>query len=283
VLTSPIFVRSLPFGLYIVLLALEGLLPGWAPGFDVRWLYPLKAGLVALALAVLWRHYGELKSYGLPLKHLLLSLAVGVVVLVLWVNLDAGWMLMGEAGEGYNPTDAAGRIDWLLVAFRIAGAALVVPLMEELFWRSFLQRWVQQSDFLALDPARIGFKALLIASALFAVEHLQWLAGLVAGLAYGWLYVRTRNLWAPIVAHAVTNGPAGEPMSWPPGSGAFGEAGAAACRFGAGRAVGGAGAGEGRATHCARCLLHALLRQQPVPLAKSEYALVPQLSDQYGS
>lgn len=206
---SPIFVRSLPFGLYIALLALEGLLPGWAPGFDVRWLYPVKAGLVALALMVLWRHYTELKSYGLLLKHLLLSLAVGLIVLVLWVNLDAAWMLMGEAGKGYNPTDAAGRIDWLLVAFRIAGAALVVPVMEELFWRSFLQRWVQQTDFLALDPARIGFRALFIASALFAVEHVQWLAGLVAGLAYGWLYIRTRNLWAPVIAHGVTNGALG--------------------------------------------------------------------------
>ncbi|MDP2266946.1 MAG: CAAX prenyl protease-related protein [Thiobacillus sp.] len=203
---SPILVRSLPFGLYISLLVLEGLLPDWAPDFDVRWLYPLKAGLVALALAVLWRHYTELKSYGLPFKHLLLSLAVGLVVLVLWINLDAGWMLMGEVGDGFNPTDEAGRIDWMLVAFRIAGAALVVPIMEELFWRSFIQRWVQQPDFLTLEPARIGLKALLIASALFATAHLQWLAGLVAGLAYGWLYIRTRNLWAPIIAHAVTNG-----------------------------------------------------------------------------
>ncbi len=203
---SPILVRSLPFGLYIALLALEGLLPDWAPGFDVRWLYPLKAGLVALALAVLWRHYAEIKTWGLAFRHLLLSVAVGIVVLVLWVNLDAGWMLLGEVGEGFNPKDPAGQIDWLLVAFRIASAALVVPIMEELFWRSFLQRWVQQSDFMTLDPARIGLKALLIASALFAVEHLQWLAGLVAGLAYGWLYIRTRNLWAPIVAHAVTNG-----------------------------------------------------------------------------
>lgn len=203
---SPIFVRSLPFGLYIVLLAVEGLLPDWAPAFDVRWLYPLKAGLVALALAVLWRHYAELRSYSLPFKHLLLSLIVGIVVLVLWVNLDASWMLMGEPGEGYNPTNRAGQIDWLMVAFRVVGAMLVVPVMEELFWRSFLQRWVQQSDFLALDPARIGVKALLIVSALFAVEHLQWLAGLVAGLAYGLLYIRTRNLWAPIIAHAVTNG-----------------------------------------------------------------------------
>jgi len=68
---------------------------------------------------------------------------------------------------------------------------------------------VQQTDFLALDPAQIGFKALFVASALFAVEHLQWLAGLVAGLAYGWLYIRTRNLWAPIIAHSVTNGALG--------------------------------------------------------------------------
>lgn len=206
---SPIFVRSLPFGLYIALLVLESLLPDWAPGFDVRWLYPLKAGLVAVALAVLWRQYGELKSYALPFKHLFLSVMVGILVLVLWVNLDAGWMLLGEVGEGFNPVDESGQIDWLLVGFRIAGAALVVPVMEELFWRSFIQRWIQQPDFLNLNPARIGLKALFIASALFAVAHHQWLAGLVAGLAYGWLYIRTRNLWAPIIAHAVTNGALG--------------------------------------------------------------------------
>lgn len=203
---SAIFVRSLPFGLYIGLLALEGVLRDYATGFDVRWLYPIKVGVVALALVVLWRHYAELHKYGLRFKHLLLSLALGVVVLVLWVNLDAGWMLLGEAGEGYDPRGADGRIDWLLVAFRIAGAALVVPIMEELFWRSFLQRWLQQPDFLALDPGGVGVKALLIASALFAVEHIQWFAGLIAGLAYGWLYMHTRNLWAPVVAHATTNG-----------------------------------------------------------------------------
>lgn len=203
---SPIFVRCLPFGLYILLLVLEGMLPDWVPDFDVRWLYPVKAGLVALALVVLWRHYTELKSWSLSFGHVFLSLAVGLLVLVLWVNLDAGWMLMGEMGKGYNPTQENGQIDWMLVAFRIAGAALVVPIMEELFWRSFLQRWVQNPDFLALNPAQIGLKALLIASALFAIEHVQWLAGLIAGLAYGWLYIRTRNLWAPILAHAVTNG-----------------------------------------------------------------------------
>lgn len=203
---SPILVRVLPFALYMVVLAIEGALADYLPDFDVRWLYPVKAALVAVALTVLWRYYDELRRWGLSAMHLLLSVAVGVVVLVLWVNLDAGWMLMGGMGDGFDPRTADGQIDWLLVAFRIAGAALVVPLMEELFWRSFLQRWVQQPDFLALDPARIGLKALLIASALFATAHLQWFAAVIAGLAYGWLYIRTRNLWAPVVAHAVTNG-----------------------------------------------------------------------------
>lgn len=202
---TPILVRSVPFGLYIVLLAAEGLLPAWLPGFDVRWLYPVKAGLVALALAVLWRHYSELKAWSLSRAHLMLSAMVGLGVLALWVHLDAAWMLTGEMGGGYRPVDELGQVDWLLVSLRIAGAALVVPIMEELFWRSFLQRWVQQANFLTLDPAAIGVKALLIASALFAVEHVQWFAGLIAGLAYGWLYIRTRTLWAPILAHAITN------------------------------------------------------------------------------
>ena len=206
---SPIFARSLPFALYIIFLALEGSVPNWAPDFDVRWLYPVKAVLVAAALMVLWRHYSELKPWRLSLSHGALSIIVGVVILVLWVNLDSGWMLIGEPGEGFKPIDADGRLDPVLIAFRILGAALVVPIMEELFWRSFIQRWIHRPDFMALDPAQIGMRALLIASALFAVEHQQWFAGLIAGLAYGGLYIYTRNLWAPILAHAVTNGALG--------------------------------------------------------------------------
>lgn len=202
---QPILARSFPFALYILLLATEGLLAGWAPDLDLRWLYPLKASLVTLALALLWRHFSELHRWGLSVNDVVLALSAGAAVLFLWVALDASWMLMGESGPGYDPHGADGALDWRLVAFRIAGAALVVPLMEEIFWRSFLQRWLQQAEFLALDPARVGLKALLLASVLFAVEHVQWFAGLAAGLIYGWLYVHTRKLWVPVLAHAATN------------------------------------------------------------------------------
>jgi hypothetical protein len=81
----------------------------------------------------------------------------------------------------------------------------VVPLMEELFWRSFLLRWLERHDFLSVAPGRVGTRAFAISTILFALEHNQWLAGAVAGAVYNALYTRSGNLWVPIVAHAVTN------------------------------------------------------------------------------
>jgi hypothetical protein len=83
---------------------------------------------------------------------------------------------------------------------------LVVPVMEELFWRSLVMRWIDQRDFLAADPRRATLAAFLISSGLFALEHTLWLAGLLAGLAYAWLYRRTGNLRVAIASHALTNG-----------------------------------------------------------------------------
>lgn len=92
-----------------------------------------------------------------------------------------------------------------LVVTRLFGAVLVVPLMEELFWRSFIMRWLSAPSFLKVDPRAIGAMPLVVSSALFATEHHLWLAGLLAGLAYGWIYMRSANLWVPILAHAITN------------------------------------------------------------------------------
>ena len=78
--------------------------------------------------------------------------------------------------------------------------------MEELFWRSLAMRWIDGRDFLAVNPRRVSFVAFALSSALFALEHSQWLAGLLAGAAYGWLYLRSGNLWIPIISHATTNG-----------------------------------------------------------------------------
>ena len=119
-----------------------------------------------------------------------MGVAAGVAVFVLWINLDFSPLVGGEGGEGFDPRNGA-SIDWGLAVTRLAGAALVVPVMEELFWRSFILRWLENPRFLDVDPASVGWKALAISSAVFAVEHHLWFAGLLAGLAYGWLYIRT--------------------------------------------------------------------------------------------
>ncbi|MGB9107634.1 MAG: CAAX prenyl protease-related protein, partial [Telluria sp.] len=167
-------------------------------------LYPAKVAAVALLLALFWRHYTELTYIRLSSKQALTALATGVAVLVLWVSLNADWMIFGSP-TGFDPR-SQGRLDWLLVVLRIAGAALVVPVMEELFWRSFLMRWIVAADFETVELSQLGFKSFVITVLLFGVEHNQWLAGIVAGAAYSLLYMRHRTLWSPILAHAVTNG-----------------------------------------------------------------------------
>ena len=62
--------------------------------------------------------------------------AVGAAVFALWIHLDAPWMLLGVPTATFVPLDAAGHLDVGLVALRLAGAVLVVPAIEELFWRA---------------------------------------------------------------------------------------------------------------------------------------------------
>lgn len=200
-------VRIAPFALFIALLALRGAAPAdgsW--GFDTRWLYALQAVLVGGLLVALWRHYGELFAQHLPTaREWSLSVVVGLAVFGLWITLDAPWMLLGEPAAGFVPTDAAGRLDWPLIAFRLLGAAVVVPLMEELFWRSFLMRWIDRPVFEGVDPQTVSLKAIVLSTFVFTLAHTQWLAAVVAGLAYAWIYRHTGKLWTAVIAHAVTN------------------------------------------------------------------------------
>jgi CAAX prenyl protease-like protein len=202
------WVRALPFALFIALFALRDLMPAdgsW--GMDPRWVYGISVLLVSGLLLLFWREYGELAAQRLPtVREYGLAVAVGLVVFYLWTRLDAPWMRLGEATAGFRPVDGQGNMMWTLTTVRWVGAALLVPVMEELFWRSFLMRWIERAQFETVDPQRIGLKAIVLSTFVFMLAHTLWLAAIVAGLAYAWLYVRTGKLWVPIVAHAVTNG-----------------------------------------------------------------------------
>jgi len=196
--------RVVPFAVFMAILALQPLLRDWV---DERWLVALR-GLVAAALLVFfWRRYSELREAPAPAWwDWPLAIATGIWVFAVWVAFDGGWARFGAAAPGFDPRGADGKVDLLLVLARVTGFALVVPVMEELFWRSFVMRWIDRRDFLSKDPRTASALAFGLSCALFASEHSLWFAGLLAGAAYGALYLRSRNLWIPIVSHATTNG-----------------------------------------------------------------------------
>ncbi len=208
------YYRILPFAIYTGFFAVDGAFEllkkqGLPPpeNWDMRWLYPAKILLVMLSLIWLRRNFTELgQPASVKAIDWLTGVTVGVIVFILWINLNQPWATMGHPA-GYNPIDPlTHQPDDMLIFIRIFGAAIVVPLMEELFWRSFIMRWISRQDFLAVDPSQVGALAFILTTVLFASEHNLLLAGAIAGAAYGWLYMKTRNLWVPITAHAITNG-----------------------------------------------------------------------------
>lgn len=200
-------VRVAPFALFMILLFVRGNLPEGALPIDLRWIYSINVVLVGALMAWCWREYGELDRQNLPtLREAALAVLVGVAVFIVWINLDMQPFRFGEATATYIPLDSKGQLQWPLIIMRWIGATLLVPAMEELFWRSFLMRWIDRAQFETVLPQQVTMRAIVLSTFVFTLAHTLWLAAIIAGLAYAWLFVRTGKLWVPIIAHSVTNG-----------------------------------------------------------------------------
>jgi len=92
-----------------------------------------------------------------------------------------------------------------MIATRTLGSTLVVPPLEEVFYRSFLYRYFARPDFLSVPLNRFLPWSFLATSAVFGLSHFQWLAGILCGLAYQGLVLRKDRLGDAMTAHAITN------------------------------------------------------------------------------
>ena len=200
--------RVIPFAIYILFQVVGNTIAQLFDGFsiDVRWLYLVKIISVIIALAYFWHRYDELRIKPSTQDFVYAGVA-GMIVFVIWIFPYPSWLASGREVAGINPMLEQMTLQNILwMTTRVLGATLIVSVMEELFWRSFIMRWFDNKDFLVVDPGKITAFAYIGSACLFALEHHLWLAGLFAGLVYGELYKTYKNIWIPIFAHAVTNG-----------------------------------------------------------------------------
>ncbi|MDX2480560.1 MAG: CAAX prenyl protease-related protein [Desulfuromusa sp.] len=205
--------RIIPFAAFMAFIGVQQLLEwsvakGWLElsAQQMLYLYPLKTVLVTGLLLFFWRKYSELNFADFKnLIHTVASILLGLLVFILWINMDWGFATLGES-KGFDPfliDDDTTRN--LLIFSRLFGAALLVPVMEELFWRSFMLRYVITADFSSVRIGTYTLTSFLICAVLFGLEHNLILAGIMAGVAYSLLLYWTKSIYQCILAHAVTN------------------------------------------------------------------------------
>ena len=197
--------RIYPFAGFILLLAAEPWLAAaltWL-GLVAESNYLLRSVCALWILLYFRRDYLELRVTP-TFNQAMAALLAGWLVFLLWIAPYPAWL----GGHGASPVVAMpmqthADIFWLIC--RWSGSALVVPVIEELFWRSYVMRRLDNADFMSVAPAAVTAYAIALSSVLFAVEHQLWLAGLLAGLVYAWLYRQFQVLWVSILAHVTTN------------------------------------------------------------------------------
>lgn len=223
-----------PFAVWVgVILLLQGLeLAGACPRALYPWSYAAKAAVCAGLFVWLrpWRVYPALRAVNLPL-----AAAVGAGVAAVWILPETPWfgrtlpgaqmfyhrwliMMPGALPSYFDPevfpalppghlsrAFAPEEAGWALALAKLAGSAAVIAVVEEFFFRGFFYRWLRSGTFWKVPLASFDAQAFWTVAAVFGLEHDRWFAGMVAGVVYGWLAVRTGDVWAAAVAHGLTN------------------------------------------------------------------------------
>ena len=200
-LEKPWLPYVLPFAMFLLLTGPVRFFPALSP-----FLYIAKTIIVG-ALLWFWRHeYAADLFPALSFREWLTALFCGLLVLVIWIAPE-GYLFQFGQNSGFDPYAFgwSGAAAKGLIAVRLIGAAVIVPVMEELFWRSFLMRYLINPDFRSVPVGAFTWFSFIGVAILFGLEHHRVVVGIIAGLLYGLLLIRQKKLKGVILAHGVTN------------------------------------------------------------------------------
>lgn len=167
------------------------------------WIYPLQTIVCGILLIIFWSQY--------PLtapRRAVVGIAIGIAVFALWISPQT-WFGFPPRIEGFNPTIFEGQpaLYWPNLIFRFLRLVVVVPLVEEIFWRGFLLRYLIKEDFESVPLGTFSWLSFLVVAIAFALSHSSqdWPAAIATGLLYNAVLYWTRSLSTCVLTHAITN------------------------------------------------------------------------------
>ena len=182
---DPIAAKLLPFAIFMFSALLANNLSS-TPGV----LYPIRMILMAAALGLFWPVLRQL-----PWRVDPVAIGVGTAIGLGWVLIPVN----PTEAPPYGALSGGALLLWFLA--RGIGTVCLVPVIEELFFRDYLENKLQILG---------GFAGKLLAAfmtaGLFAALHDRWLEALIAGLLFSYLVQRKNGrVTDAIVAHSVAN------------------------------------------------------------------------------
>ena len=177
----------------------------WYPSTWYPLAYTVKTIVVSAMLLAFRKPLSDIR----PSRHLVLpAVCVGMLTCAVWIGLER-WLPYPHLGSrvGFDPfkSIADPRLRYAFISVRLVGLAVVVPVMEELFWRSFLLRYLTRDQFGSVPFDGFSWQAFAIVAVLFASAHPEWLPAVLTACVYGLLVRRTASIFGAVVAHATTN------------------------------------------------------------------------------
>lgn len=184
-------------------------------------IYPIQT-LVTLGLLLhYWRDY----TFNWSLKWSLAAVVFGAIGIGFWLLptvLYDHWGLTGKTGgilgllgvddrrDGFDPSIFQSPAAWwTVVLLRFLRAVVVVALVEEIFWRGFLMRFVcdWEGDYWKQPFGRAHWKSYLIVTGMFMAAHapVDYAGAFVYGSLTYLFCIWSKNLGACVIMHAAAN------------------------------------------------------------------------------
>jgi len=135
-------------------------------------------------------------------------LFIAVAVFGIWIGPQY-FLNFAPRTIGFDPTllENNSTTYWPTILFRFLRLVVVVPLVEEIFWRGFLLRFVIDEHFERVPFGKFNWLSFAVVTVAFTFSHSRpdWPAAFITGALYNVVAYHTQSLASCVLAHAVTN------------------------------------------------------------------------------